>query len=104
MRFTKRSALPATAAELFDWHARRGAFERLNPPFDPAAIESISGRGLEVGMRVVARVRVGPIEQRIVAEHTACEQGRMFRDEQQQGPFSRWVHTHHFEDGALVDD
>src|SRR5581483_1208330 len=93
--FQKRSVMPVDANALFAWHARPGAFERLNPPFDPAVIEQ-RGEGLEVGARSVVRVRLGPIEQRWVAEHTAFEAGRMFRDEQKQGPFRRWVHTHRF--------
>jgi uncharacterized protein (TIGR01777 family) len=103
-RFEKRSRLPATATELYAWHARPRAFERLNPPFDPVTLESRTGEGLEVGSRVAVRVRLGPIEQRWVAEHTAHEPGRMFRDEQRHGPFSRWVHTHHFADGELFDE
>jgi uncharacterized protein (TIGR01777 family) len=93
--FKKRSVLPATADEVFAWHARPGAFERLNPPFDPVVVDERSG-GLEVGARTVVRMRLGPIEQRFVAEHTAFEAGRMFRDEQKRGPFKRWVHTHRF--------
>lgn len=96
--------MPATAAELFAWHSRERAFERLNPPFDPVVLESREGRGLDVGTRVAVRTKVGPIEQRWVAEHTALEPGRMFRDEQRLGPFSRWVHTHHFADGELFDE
>ncbi len=86
--------MPVSADELFAWHARDGAFERLNPPFAPAEVEERSG-GLEVGARTV--VRVGPLKQRWVAEHTAFEAGRMFRDEQVSGPFARWSHTHRFE-------
>ena len=96
--------MPATAAELFAWHARERAFERLNPPFDPVVLESKQGSGLEVGTRVVVRTRLGPIEQRWVAERTACEPPRMFRDEQREGPFKRWVHTHHFGGGELYDE
>ena len=104
MKLEKRSAMPATAAELFTWHARERSFERLNPPFDPVVLESREGRGLDVGTRVAVRVRLGPIEQRWVAEHTALEPPRMFRDEQRTGPFKRWVHTHHLADGELFDE
>ncbi|PZR16793.1 MAG: TIGR01777 family protein [Archangium gephyra] len=94
--FEKRSVMPVPADELFAWHAREGAFERLNPPFAPAEIEERSG-GLEVGARTVVKIPVGPTKQRWVAEHTAFEPGRMFRDEQTSGPFAKWVHTHRFE-------
>lgn len=91
--------MPVPADALFAWHARPGAFERLNPPFAPAEIESRSG-GLDVGARTVVRIPVGPTKQRWVAEHTAYEPGRMFRDEQVSGPFSKWIHTHRFEPRA----
>ena len=95
--FERRTMMPVSADELCAWHARPGAFERLNPPFDPAVVEERSG-GLEVGARTV--IRVGPLSQRWVAEHTAYEPGRMFRDEQKSGPFAKWVHTHRFEPRA----
>ncbi len=95
--FERRTVMPVPAAELYAWHARPGAFERLNPPFDPVEVEERTG-GLEVGARTVIRLKVGPATQRWVAEHTACEPGVMFRDEQVSGPFARWVHTHRFED------
>lgn len=93
--FVKRSELPVPSSEVFAWHERPGAFERLNPPFDPVEIEERTG-GLEVGARAVIRAKVGPITQRWVAEHTAYEQGRLFRDEMRSGPFHKWVHTHRF--------
>jgi uncharacterized protein len=92
--FERRTLMPVSAEELFAWHERPGAFERLNPPYDPATIEERTG-GLEVGARTV--IRVGPIGSRWVAEHTGYEPGRMFRDEQKSGPFKKWVHTHTFE-------
>jgi uncharacterized protein (TIGR01777 family) len=103
-RIEKRSTQPASAEALFQWHARERAFERLNPPFDPVVLESRTGKGLDVGTQVTVRVRLGPVEQRWVARHTALEPGRMFRDEQVSGPFARWVHTHHFADHELYDE
>ena len=98
--YVKRSPMPVSVDELFGWHARDGAFERLNPAFDPVEVESREG-GLEVGARTVLKMRVGMVWHRWVAVHTAYEPGRLFRDEQETGPFSTWKHTHRFEkDGA----
>lgn len=94
--FERRSVMPASAEEVFAWHARPGAFERLNPSYAPVEIEERTG-GLEVGARTTIRLPVGPVKQRWVAAHTAYEAGRMFRDEQTQGPFAKWIHTHRFE-------
>ena len=102
--FTLRTPMPISAQALHDWHARPGAFERLNLPWDPVTLEERSG-GLEVGARTVLRMRVGPATMRWVAVHTAHEPGLSFRDEQESGPFARWVHTHRFEpqpDGTSV--
>ena len=63
--FEKRTVMPVSAEELFAWHARDGAFERLNPPFAPVEIEERSG-GLEVGARTVIRMPIGPAKQRWV--------------------------------------
>ncbi len=94
--FERRTVMPVSADELCAWHGRPGAFERLNPPFAPVEVEERSG-GLEVGARTVIKMPMGPVKQRWVAEHTAYEPGRMFRDEQTSGPFAKWVHTHRFE-------
>jgi uncharacterized protein len=94
--YVKRSPMPVPADELFSWHARPGAFERLNPVFDPVEVESREG-GLEVGARTVLKMRIGMMWHRWVAVHTAYERGQLFRDEQESGPFSTWKHTHRFE-------
>lgn len=102
--FTRRSHLAASAEEVFRWHARPGALERLTPPWAPVELVERSG-GIEAGARVVLRLPVGPISVRWVAEHTDCVEGRMFRDVQVEGPFARWEHTHRFEpdgDGASI--
>lgn len=94
--FVRRSELPVSADEAFAWHERPGAFERLNPPFDPVEVLERKG-GLEVGATTVLATHVGPVRQKWTAHHTAYEKGRLFRDEQRDGPFAKWVHTHRFE-------
>ncbi len=97
--FRRRSRLEASAEDVFRWHARPGAFERLNPPWDPAEVSSRTGGIEEEGSRVV--LRVGPLRQRWVAEHYGCRPGREFRDRQLSGPFAFWQHVHRMEpDGA----
>lgn len=91
--FTYRSQLPVPAAEVFDWHAREGALERLSPPWEPLTVIERTG-GLEVGARTVVELPVGPLRRRWVAEHTAHQPGRMFQDTQREGPFRSFVHTH----------
>ncbi|HVP60286.1 MAG TPA: TIGR01777 family oxidoreductase [Myxococcaceae bacterium] len=92
-RYVARSPMPVPARELFDWHGRPGAFERLNPPFDRAEVLERSG-GLTPGARTVLRVHVGPVPRKWVAVHTALEDGRSFTDRQESGPFALWEHVH----------
>jgi uncharacterized protein len=104
--FVKRTEIAAPREALWAWHAKAGAFERLNPPWDPVVIERRSG-GLEVGSEVQVKLMVGPVPQRWTAVHTAYEEGRLFRDEQRGGPFRKWVHTHRFLDapnGSVLED
>ncbi len=95
--FTLRSEIAAPAGSVFAWLSRPGAFERLAPPWEPVSTLSRSGIAPQPGSRTVFSVHLGPFRRRWVAEHTAFEPGRMFRDEQISGPFARWVHTHTIE-------
>lgn len=94
--FERRSTVPVTPAELYAWHAREGALERLLPPWEKAELSSRSGTFAD--MCVVMRMNIlGPIWQRWVAQHGDVIEGVRFRDTQIEGPFARWVHTHSFE-------
>jgi uncharacterized protein len=93
--FTFESEMPASVAALWKWHEQPGAFARLNPPFDPAELVSRKG-GLEVGAETVVKIALGPKKIEWVARHTACEKEKLFVDEQISGPFSKWIHRHHF--------
>jgi len=95
--FVKRSTFNVSARELFAWHARPGAFQRLQPPWESVEVLAQTP-GLQVGAGVTIRVRIGPVPQRLRAVHTGYEEGVFFRDEQVEGPFARWVHTHRFID------
>ena len=103
------TTIPNTsAAQLFAWHERPGAFDRLNPPFDPVRVLSREGQGVAVGTRLHLEAKVGPVPVRWVAEHTACAPGSGFTDVQRSGPFSRWEHHHRFrdqgDDASLEDE
>lgn len=105
--YLARSPMPATARELFDWHSRPGAFERLNPPFDPVSVVEPS-QGITKGARTVVRVHVGPFSRRWVAVHTAYQDGVSFSDTQVSGPFALFEQTHRMvpagPDRSLLED
>jgi ligand-binding SRPBCC domain-containing protein len=95
--FVKRTRFTVSAERLFGWYAESRALERLIPPWQQARIIRRTGTVREIGSIVEIRVRIGPFWQAWISEHTACEEGRMFRDSQIKGPFALWRHTHSFE-------
>jgi hypothetical protein len=94
-RFLHRSRVAAPAEAVYQWHAHPGALERLTPPWESVEIEERTG-GIDDDSRVVLRVRMGPVSTRWVAVHRDHVSGSQFRDQQVQGPFAHWVHTHRF--------
>lgn len=94
--FVFRSAMPASAEAVYQWHKLPDALVRLTPPREKAQVLEQTGGIDQIGSRVKLRVSVGPISHIWTAEHTACEPGRMFRDTMVAGPFRRWEHTHLF--------
>ncbi|MEW6282749.1 MAG: NAD-dependent epimerase/dehydratase family protein, partial [Candidatus Eremiobacterota bacterium] len=95
MRFVWSSPLGASADDVYAWHERPGAFERLLPPWTPARTVSTSG-GLGPGGRRLIELKVGPLKLHWDALHTDCTPGRMFQDIQMRGPMAHWTHTHRF--------
>lgn len=93
MRFVKESVIRASAETVFAFHEAPDAFERLQPPWQKTEIVQ-PPTSLEVGTRVILRVKLGPFWQTIVAEHVAYEPGKMFADRMVKGPFAQWLHKH----------
>ncbi len=94
--FVARSVIPAPADEVFAFHERPGAFERLTPPYERVEVVEREG-SIEDGDRTVLRMKVGPISQRWVAEHRDYQPGLQFVDVQLRGPFAQWEHLHRVE-------
>jgi uncharacterized protein (TIGR01777 family) len=106
--FVVRAHLPVSAAEAFAWHERPGAFQRLNPPWEPVTVLE-QGGGIRDGGRVLIRIPFGPFGMRAEYIHQNYHHGRQFEDVQRSGPFSNWRHTHRFIDegnsaSTLEDD
>ena len=93
MRFVKESVIDASAETVFAFHEAPDAFERLQPPWQTTRIVQ-PPTSLEVGTKVVLKIKVGPVWQTIVAEHVEYEPGRMFADRMVEGPFASWLHRH----------
>ncbi|MGD9947085.1 MAG: TIGR01777 family oxidoreductase [Desulfobulbus sp.] len=104
--FRFASHFSCTAQELYDWHSRPGALERLVPPWENTRVVKRIG-SIDPGGQVVLKLHAGPIPYLWQARHVENVPGVMFRDIQERGPFASWTHTHRFSDtpdGALLED
>lgn len=94
--FDRSLELPVPRDELFAWHERPGAFERLSPSWQ--RIEVIEHRGgVEDGARLHFVIRKGPFALHWIARHQGYVHGKKFEDVAERGPFSHWHHIHRFE-------
>lgn len=104
--FSHRAFFRCTARELYDWHSREGALERLIPPWHKCTVLARTGT-ITPGSLVDLRLYGGPFPFRWQARHVAETPGEMFRDIQQKGPFAQFSHSHYFSDteqGALLEE
>lgn len=104
--FEHLSEYPCSAEELYNWHSRPGALERLLPPWENISVLARHG-GIEPGGTVELKMHAGPFPYRFRARHIDNIPGKMFRDIQEKGPFSYWSHTHNFKNkgkGSLLHD
>lgn len=100
--FERALALPVSSDTAFAWHAREGAFTRLTPPWQDTRVTSQKfADGADTllmdGGVATLSIPVGPIRVSWTARHSGYEAGRQFIDTMENGPFTRWVHTHRFE-------
>lgn len=94
--FTWRSAVPHPIADVFSWHTRPGAFERLNPAWRPVKVIR-APQSLQPGSEVTISLPVlGPIRIPWHLRHGNFRENEEFNDEQISGPFVSWRHRHRF--------
>ena len=82
--------------ELFAWHIREGAFERLNPPWQQFKVIERKGNIKNGGTVEIKMKIVGPIHRTWLVKHSDYIEGKQFRDSQIKGLFSSWTHIHLF--------
>ncbi|MCA9687331.1 MAG: SRPBCC family protein, partial [Myxococcales bacterium] len=98
--FERRLTLPVPRQQLFAWHERPGAFERLAPSWEDLEIVARHG-GIHDGARLHFRMRQGPFAVDWIARHQGYAPPQRFEDVAERSPFSTWHHVHRFE---AVDD
>jgi len=96
--FTRKSPMPVSAWELYTWHARPGAFERLIPPFESVKVERVPE--LKEKEKVILEMWTGPKRDRWVGQICDVIPGKSFRDELIKGPMTAWNHHHLFRDAG----
>lgn len=94
--FQRTLTIPASVGELFAWHERDGAFERLTPPWESVRVIDRKGT-IHDSDTTTLQMKVGPFKIRWVAEHHDFKLNEQFCDLQVKGPFRHWDHTHRFE-------
>ncbi len=95
--FESRVELNHPVEEVFRWHTRPHAFDRLTPPWEHVEVRRREG-GIQAGGRATLILRKGPASLTWEVEHTEYEENRSFVDVQVSGPFRRWRHEHRFEE------
>lgn len=85
--------------DLYQWHLRPGAFNRLNPPWNPARLVS-PHPGVFDGAKVSLKIMGIPW---LLKHHDVIE-NIQFCDSQVKGPFFSYIHTHKFLSGGILRD
>lgn len=94
--FHMESAFAVPVDELFAYHQRPGAFDRLVPPWVQLTKVAQSGT-IGDGDVLEFDIHQGPLKLRWRAEHEDFLANRRFVDRQARGPFAYWRHVHGFE-------
>lgn len=105
--FMRRVNVDAPVHMLFQYHERPGAFNRINPPWEPVELIEHTG-GIRDGAKVDLKFQIGPVPIRWLLTHQNYRQNAQFEDVQVKGPFAYWRHTHRMEpngpDKSILED
>jgi uncharacterized protein len=93
--YSFESNISAPAAEVFAYHERSAAFQRLMPPWESAYVVAKDG-SIRDGDSISIKMSLGPFKTVWEAKHQDYKQNRQFVDFQVKGPFKYWKHTHSF--------
>lgn len=95
--FECKSKFYCTVEQLFSFHESSEGFDTL-VGLDKGVKVLKRSDSLEVGQTAILEVEIAPfIKKKWVAEHTAYRKNELFRDEQREGPFRSFSHSHIFQ-------
>ncbi len=98
------SEMAVSAKDLWEWHERPKALERMIPPWENIEI-LVRDRGFE--KENLLRVKVGPFRKEWLLRFVEWVPNESFTDIQVRGPFREWSHFHQFidrEGGSFLRD
>jgi ligand-binding SRPBCC domain-containing protein len=95
-QFENSACLGRPIEEVFDFFVHPANLPVVSPPELHLEVAEAPEK-LELGARLVVKGRRWGIPHRVVSEVVAFEPNVGFVDEQVEGPFRHWVHTHRFE-------
>jgi uncharacterized protein len=93
--FIKRVEIPFEVHDVFNYHARYMAIDRLIPPWSFLKIIK-RNNALEDGAICVLELQYGPLKLKWIAKHFGYLKDQVFQDEMIKGPLKTWEHTHSF--------
>ncbi len=88
--------LPVPVEKAYAWHLRKGALERLLPPWMDISFLFPPSLPEKEGGEVCLRLRKGPFSFKWILTHKHCIPHQEFTAVQRQGPFRHYVHRHCF--------
>jgi len=94
--FVHSSRIDQPLDNVFAWHIREGAFERLKPPWEQFEVIGRSGSIQNNGI-VKLRTKIGPLYMKWIVRHAEYIPEKQFKDIQIEGLFPSFVHLHLFE-------
>src|SRR5438132_1083397 len=97
--FERTTLIPRPSAEVFAFLCNPANLSQVTPPdLNMRLVEAPAQ--LALGAQIVLQTRRWGFAQRIVSKVTAFETNRLLADEQIEGPFKKWIHTHLLEEAA----
>lgn len=104
---TTETLIPRPREEVFAFFAAAENLERITPPELQFRIRTPLPIGMEAGALIEYRLGLFGVPFRWRTRISRWEPPESFADEQLQGPYARWIHTHRFEQvegGTRVTD
>jgi ligand-binding SRPBCC domain-containing protein len=100
-RLRREQRLPGSPAEVFDFFGDAGNLEAITPPLLRLRILTPEPIVMRAGTQLRYRLRVRGVPVSWLTEIREWDPPHRFVDEQLEGPYALWHHTHSFsDDGA----